>query len=352
MTAIFICLFCLPNRITDKKEKYNHESKSASRATKTSTISSTTKSNSPTANIKNGDPVSRTRTNSDSSSNSSRKNSSTFVPEEKPEPKMAKEPTDTPKRTKQRRTYDSNRSTPRTNVNAEIPEPVIVMEEIRDPWDRDLMGKARLDRQRIKVNNTDELRNRKKSKTGAKKEQTHRNLQKENSNSTGEDERVDEKPSGFTTVESKGRVKKKAELTQSNSYPITGGTSHLDKLDEISLSGPRPDVKEQQRKNTKNENKQKHRKKVPHDKERLVMDTPTSPHAIAAAIVDAALQQKKKKNRGSKGETSPSSPTSPAGLSSRSSSYSSIISDVTKNGDIGRSYSPRGGQEESELSFI
>ena len=172
---------------------------------------------------------------------------------------MTKEPTDTPKRTKQRRSHD-NRSTPRTNVNSETPEPVIVMEEIRDPWDRDLMEKARLDRQRIKVNNTDELRNRKKLKTAAKKEQTHRILQKENSNSTGEDEKVDEKPSGFTTVENKSRVKKKAELTQSNSYPITGGTSHLDKLDEISLSGPQPDVKEQQRKNTKNENKQSNRK--------------------------------------------------------------------------------------------
>ena len=34
----------------------------------------------------------------------------------------------------------------------------------------------------------------------------------------------------------------------------------MDKLDEISLSGPQPDVKEQQRENTKNENKQSNRK--------------------------------------------------------------------------------------------
>ena len=64
-------------------------------------------------------------------------------------------------------------------------------------------------------------------------------------------------------------------------------------------------------------------------------DTPTSPHAIAAAVVEAALEKnsgsKSKKNKGKleKTHSAGSTPTSLESLSesSRSSSYSSIVSD-------------------------
>ena len=168
-------------------------------------------------------------------------------------------------------------------------------------------------------------------------------MQKENSNGSvnADDDRNEEKPPGFTTVQGKAKTKKKmADIPTPTYYGNT-----LDKLDEISLSGPRPDGKDIQRKSSKTEHKTKQsRKKVPFQPEKLIMDTPTSPHAIAAAIVEAALvkSQQKKKTK-NKGENS-SGPTSPSGLSasSRSSSYSSIVGELSKLGERTRSTTPSG----------
>ena len=79
------------------------------------------------------------------------------------------------------------------------------------------------------------------------------------------------------------------------------------------------------------------------------MDIPTSPHAIAAAIVEAALvkSQQKKKSKSKHEKLVGSAPTSPTGLSasSRSSSYSSIVCEVAKTSggeQRARSTSPSG----------
>jgi len=293
-------------RITDKKEKY--DSKSHLRLSKATSLPATSSPKTTSPVVKLNTSETRDRTNSESSTGSSRKDSSTVVPEERIEQKLVKEPADTPpKRTSRRRTHDHMRNTTRVRQYEEPREPVIVTEEIRDPWERDLMEKVRS--QRLKTSGGDELRNRRKSKSVKKEEANHRSLQKENSNgsSNNDEERIEEKPVGFTTVEGKGKVKKKMDLIHSNSYPLQGSNT-LDRLDEISLSGPRPDGKEQPRKPIKsNESKSKNRKKLPHQHDRLVMDTPTSPHAIAAAIVEAALvkSQQKKKSKGNKGNNSP-----------------------------------------------
>ena len=208
----------------------------------------------------------------------SRKNSETnsSVHDEKPDTKNGlKEPNTPPKRNK--RKQESHRPNGRYTMYQEPTEPKIVTEEISDPWEKRKLKELE-----------DEKKNRKKSKP-TKKEATahHAALHKENSNgSSVEDDHQDEKPHGFTTVE---KVKNRKRMEYS-------GHGTMDKLDEISLSGPRPDGRETYpRKTTARQevlknNKMNRAKKTAyhHEKERLMTssDTPTSPHAIAAAIVD------------------------------------------------------------------
>ena len=274
-----------------------------------------------------------------------------MIPEEKPEPKSAKDPADTPRsRTKNtKRSYEPIRNTSKYERFEEPRETVIITEEIRDPWDREQIEKVRIERQKQKnkyenIEEGEKQKTRKKSKVH-KKEQ-HRTLQKENSNGSSnaeDDQRIDEKPIGFTTVQGKTKTKKKIVDMPT---PIYYGNT-LDNLDEISLSGPRPDGKDIPRHSNRSEYRTKShpRKKLPFQQEKLIMDTPTSPHAIAAAIVEAALvksQQKKKSKKNEK--SSGSGPNSPSGLSasSRSSSYSSIVGELTKLGERARSATPSG----------
>ncbi|XP_057312609.1 transmembrane protein 131-like isoform X2 [Hydractinia symbiolongicarpus] len=252
----------------------------------------------------------RGRSSSDSSSASSRKNSNTvqpshhsFIPEEKPEPRSTVKEHETQTKRSKRKPHDASRKPQRVTTYEEPQEPVIepVTEVLCDPYDRSQMEKLRQERiqkQKSKFEYNDDSekqKSRKKSKTSQKSKEQHRVLQKENScgsSNAEDDERVDEKP-GFTTVKLKG--KKKSESP--SMYPSYNG--HLDKLDDFSLTEPLIQSKDMRPK-SKPEYKTKAppRKKIAtyHEKERLMMDTPTSPHAIAAAIFDAALMKNKKKD--------------------------------------------------------
>lgn len=208
--------------------------------------------------------------------------------DEKPENK----PNTPPKRNK--RKQDHHRSTGR--VYQEPSEPKIVTEVISDPWE-----KRKLKQQEME----EEKQRNKKRARATRKEPT--SLQKENSNSI-DDVKINP---GFTTVE-KSKLKKRSDYS---------GHGTMDKLDEISLNGPRPEVKDYPNNNnnttgirrskqeyTKNTNRipnnhyQARNRKTPHhyEKERIQMDTPTPPHEIAEAIIEAALvkSQQKKKSAG------------------------------------------------------
>lgn len=300
----------------------------------------------------------RGRSSSDSSSASSRKNSNTvqpshhsFIPEEKPEPKSTVKEHEAQTKRSKRKPHDASRKPQRVTTYEEPQEPVIepVTEVLCDPYDRSQMEKLRQERiqkQKSKFEYNDDSekqKSRKKSKTSQKSKEQHRVLQKENScgsSNAEDDERVDEKPPGFTTVKLKG--KKKSESP--SMYPSYNG--HLDKLDDFSLTEPLIQSKDMRPK-SKPEYKTKAppRKKTAtyHEKERLMMDTPTSPHAIAAAIFDAALMKNKKKGKNSK-KSSASGPASPSALSnsSRSSSHSSVASEPNKYGERARSATPSG----------
>jgi len=174
-------------------------------------------------------------------------------------------------------------------------EPKIVTEEISDPWEKRKLKELE-----------DEKKIRKKSKPT--KKDTHVTLHKENSNgSSVEDDHQEEKPHGFTTVE---KVKNRKRMEYS-------GHGTMDKLDEISLNGPRPDAyprKTTARQEVLKNNKMNRAKKTAyhHEKERLTSsDTPTSPHAIAAAIVEAALHKSQQKKKSAGNSPSNSNHTSP-----------------------------------------
>ena len=307
--------FFLIFRISDKKEKYN-ESKLHQRATKSNSCPMSSKVNNHPV-LKRSDSINSTSSScnrensthfSDSSNSSSRKNSNTNSPQPCPILELKPESKIESKRSK-RKIVDVNRSQVKYEI-IQPNEPTIVTEEIRDPWERDLIEKTKLEQKKLKNKhdfNEESQKTKKKSKISLKKESIkHSPLQKEIKNKSDEDV-VIEKSNGFKTVENKLKSKKRSD-TITPTHHNSGNT--LDKLDEISLSGPRPDGKENQRKFLKSEPpkvaKQPiiSRKKVPNqfDRDRLMMETPTSPHAIAAAIVDAALvksqQKKKTKDKG------------------------------------------------------
>lgn len=354
LTFIFNLFF---RRITDKKDKNNSETTLHHRVTKSSSSShsAVTKSNSNplkhhqdsivTNNTASSNNKDRKGSLSDCSttSTSSRKNSEVcIIPEEKPESK-AKEPQETPPKRAKRKTHDtmSRSSNLKFSAYQEPQEPKIVIEELSDPWEK----------QKLRQDHEDEKHKKsKRSKASHHKKETshqpsHPGLEKKNSNdsSLGDEyePHVEEKPFGFTTVENN-----KAKLKKHNSFPSASSSHTMDKLDEISLNGPKPDGKEYPKKMTKaeytkstttnNSSKQLRPKKTPfyQEKERLMMDTPTSPHEIAAAIFDAALvkksQQKKKNGKkppSSKPPSRPNSSSSDLSSSSRSSSYSSIANE-------------------------
>lgn len=285
-------------------------------------------------------------------SNSSRKNSEvSIIPEEKPEQKV-KEPQDIPTKRAKRKQQDTS-SRLNTKSYQEPQEPKIVTEEISDPWEK----------QKIRHDHDDDKQKRsKRSKASHKKDSTHPGLEKKNSNgSSAGDEyeaHADEKPLGFTTIENS-----KPKLKKNNSLPASAFSHTMDKLDEISLNGPKPDGKDYPKKTTKaeynktnnhnSEGKHQRTKKTPfhQEKERLMMDTPTSPHAIAAAIFDAALvkksQQKKKNGKKTSSSKSkrPDSSSSDLSASSRSSSYSSIPNEGKERA---RSATPSGSVQQGK----
>ena len=331
------------SRITDKKEKSTSENTLQQRLTKSSSHSLVSKSNSNPIKTHQHSAVSsvtkdRNNSSSDCSSTSvpSRKNSEVRISEEKPEVKAVKETQDTPPKRQKRKPHDISRGNSKSNLYQEPLEPKIVTEEISDPWEK----------QKLRHDHDDEKhsKNRKRSKANQKKDthSIHPGLEKKNSNgsSAGDDEEhiTIPKPFGFTFIEHRARLKK------TNSFPPPSGHS-MDKLDEISLNGPKPDMKDYPRKTqktgdymktNKQQQQQRTKKSAFHqEKERLMMDTPTSPHAIAAAIFDAALvkksQQKKKDGKksalGKVSRASCSSSSSDLSTSSRSSSHTSIASE-------------------------
>ena len=289
-------------RITDKKEKSNGDTTLHHRATavkpahqplvKTNSNPSSKLTRQQVASVSSKE---RRSSYSDSSttSTSSRKNSETnSVPDEKPtEPnKTTKDPNTPPIRPK-RKTHDHqqhNNNTVKHNLYQEPQEPKIVTEEISDPWERQ---KAKHEAEE------DKHKNKKRTKYN-KNQAGHKDMH--STGSSIDDEAHEEKPvpPGFTTIENKTKGNKNKRMEYS-------GQGNMDRLDEISLNGPRPDaVKENPMKksNNKTNSNVRRNKKTPfhHEKERMMMDTPTSPHAIAAAIVEAALNksQQKKKSSG------------------------------------------------------
>ena len=307
VTCLIFFDFCISFiRVSDKKEKLindskvnNNDSNLTYRATstqKTTTHQPLVKSNS---NPKQPNINNKERKNSISdcstSSVSSRKNSDTnSLHDEKPESK--KEPITPPKRSK--RKQEHHRSNGRMHVYQEPTEPKIVTEEISDPWEK----------RKLKQEMDDEKqRNKKRARGTARKEQQpSSNPHKESSTSSSIDDEHQDVVPGFTTVE-KNKLKKRSDYS---------GHGTMDKLDEISLNGPRlvsssvSEVKEHKRTRqeyTKNNKVNSHpprtRKPVQHyEKERISMDTPAPPHEIAEAIIEAALvkSQQKKKSAGKK----------------------------------------------------
>jgi len=172
-----------------------------------------------------------------------------------------------------------------------------VTEEISDPWER----------QKVK-HDTEEDKHKNKKRTKFNKNQGGSHKDMHSTSSSIDDDTHEEKPPppGFTTVENKTKTNKNKRMEYS-------GHGHMDRLDEISLNGPRPDTAKEYpvkryskfENGNKSSNNNKKNKKTPfhHEKERMMMDTPTSPHAIAAAIVEAALHksQQKKKSAGKYG---------------------------------------------------
>lgn len=309
-------------RITDKKEKNSSDSTIHHRTTATTTT--TTTSTSTTLNTNTASkPVHQTLTKSNSNPNKvnnqvkerrssisdcsttsipSRKSSaaSNTVPDEKPtnETKQpTKEPSTPPKKTR-RKTQDHQRTIHRQNLYLEPQEPKIVTEEISDPWEKQKLRHEADD---------DKHKNKKRTKANTKKEPTnHHSLQKENSNGSGvDDDHQDDKPAGFMTVENKLNNKVKKGRTEYS------GQGNMDKLDEISLNGPRPDVKEHPKKPTslkmhKSGQGKNKKNSFHHEKERLAMDTP---HEIAAKIIEDALtRSQQKKKTGSPSTSNKSSP--------------------------------------------
>ena len=307
-------------------------------------------------------PVERMRTLSESSSASSRKSSVSTPPmsvssEEKPEKSVKNNnnsSSESPPLRQRNKKKSQHNNDNKKSKQVETSEPVIVTEEIRDPWERDLIEKFRTDQQKKEAkivqqaSNDDEKQSKKKSKNSKKE------LQKENSSgSTPDEDDMEDKSDGFHVVESKSSSKTKKQKPEAPSALFNGTGGTMDKLDEISLSGPKPDIATQ--KYGKNESKAKApaKKRISSPdsfqryEDKYVANTPTSPHALAAATVEAAvvksMQNKKKKGKIEKSLSAGNNgPVSPQSLSdgSRSSSYSSIVSEVTKEG--GRSSTPSG----------
>ena len=277
-------------RISDKKEKLINDSK-VNNNDSNLTYRSTHKSHQPLVKSNSNPKQSnKERKNSISdcstSSVSSRKNSDTnSLHDEKPEGK--KEPNTPPKRNK--RKQEHHRSNGRIHVYQEPSEPKIVTEEISDPWEK----------RKLKQEMDDEKQRNKKRARGTTRKEQPSNLHKESSTSSSIDDEHQDIIPGFTTVE-KNKLKKRSDYS---------GHGTMDKLDEISLNGPRPEVKEHRRtrqeyiKNSKVNHPPRTRKPVRHyENERMSMDTPAPPHEIAEAIIEAALvkSQQKKKSAGKK----------------------------------------------------
>ncbi|XP_047126881.1 transmembrane protein 131 isoform X1 [Hydra vulgaris] len=294
-------------RITDKKDKYN-ETKLHQRASKSNSCPVSKVNNQPV--LKRSDSItsissSCTRENStqfsDSSNSSSRKNSNANSPqpcilELKPDTKLES------KRSK-RKIVDLNKS----HTKCETSDSIIITEEINSSWEQNLVEKT-VDQKKLKSKSDNEDSQKTKKKMQHIKKETVKHFQKEVVINKLDENMFVEKSPGFKTVENKAKPKKRTDIAAAPYYTPPGNT--LDKLDEISLSGPRPDGKENQKKSEKfiKSEPQKvykqpavSRKKTSNqfDRDRLIMDTPSSPHAIAAAIVDAALikSQPKKKNK-------------------------------------------------------
>eukprot|EP00795_Rhopilema_esculentum_P000911 gene911-10667_t len=214
-------------------------------------------------------------------------------------------------------------------------------------------------------------RSKKKTKSGSKKDAKEQ--KKQQTSTTHAQPMVKEPQSGmklydfelasqqipenaFTKVESKAHklLRKGNKVEPAPDTVIYHGS--LDRLDEISISGPRPDGRDKGSRNelkVKQDNSKRtdvgQKRKLQQPVQQLVAqgnkviydangkmhsETPTSPHAIAAAVVEAALERnssskiKRGKSKLEKTMSAGSTPTSLESLSesSRSSSYSSIVS--------------------------
>jgi len=210
--------------------------------------------------------------------------------------KVKKEPNTPPKRNK--RKQEHHRSNGRMHVYQEPSEPKIVTEEISDPWEK----------RKLKQEMDDEKQRNKKRARGTTRKEQPSNLHKESSTSSSIDDEHQDIIPGFTTVE-KNKLKKRSDYS---------GHGTMDKLDEISLNGPRPEVKEHRRtrqeyiKNNKVNHPPRTRKPVRHyENERMSMDTPAPPHEIAEAIIEAALVKSQQKKKSAGNSPSHSNKTSP-----------------------------------------
>jgi len=191
--------------------------------------------------------------------------------------------------------------------------------------------------------------------------------------------------SSFTKVESRAhKLLRKGNKVEP--APMVSNVTHsdsIDRLDEISISGPRPDGRDLIRTSrnepsskTKQDSGKRNdippRKKSQQNAPQLAQqqgskiiydsngtlhsDTPTSPHAFAAAVVEKALEKsggsKSRKNKGKLEKTmsAGSTPTSLDSLSesSRSGSYSSIVSNenpMFRFFGVSRGQSPTGNRQ-------
>ena len=237
-------------------------------------------------------------------------------------------------------------------ANVIIQEVSILEDNEERPGGKDQSGKPKRKAKPVQV---------KKEKEPSKPQQTPVKASDNARQLNNEEENVDHDPS-FITVGPKSSQKSRKSTKTDNLIYSYGGS--LDKLDEISISGPRPEVRDttnlqkpsksemsktdrkhgQKRKSSQPTPTSAHGKILYDANGKVIFDTPTSPHAIAAAVVEAALEKslgsKHKKGKGKleKASSAGSTPTSPASLSgsSRSSSYSSIVSNDGANGGVWR----------------
>jgi hypothetical protein len=176
--------------------------------------------------------------------------------------------------------------------------PVIVTEELRDPWERDLIEKVRTDRQKqqAKLETVTQEEEKQILQVKTKKVAKRKELAKENSNDTAST--PDDEPSNIPDYEEKLIPMKQSMRHMKKGFSSSTGNgsgSTMDKLDEIHVP----------KSTNKRETKRMSSQPLPRRKSPTIIlptstnevdqsewqDCPTTPHALAAATVEAALSK-------------------------------------------------------------